>query len=76
MIFGDPEWIFENDENDERGGGQLKIYFILFSAIIVPDRGSYPLRGEYSPRGNPRTFSGLKLDLEFNVAGYRGGWGG
>ena len=53
-----------------RGGGQLKIYFLFFSAIvIVPGRGSYPLRGEYSPRGNPGPFFGLKLDLEFNGGG-------
>ena len=47
----DPEWIFENDENDERGGG-LKIYFILFSAIVkIPGRGYPTLSGESIPQG-------------------------
>ena len=68
-IFGsleDPEWIFENDENDE-GGGQLKIYFLFFSAIVkIPGRGYPTLWGRVAPRGDPGPFFGLKLDLEFN----------
>ena len=65
MIFGDPECIFENDVNDERMGGG--IYLLFSSAIaIVPGRGSYPLRGEYSPRGT--------LDLFWAKIGFRIQW--
>ena len=63
MIFGSiPEWIFENDENDE-GGGQLKIYFIFFSAIVIkiPGRGYPTLWGRVAPRGEPWTFFWAKI---------------
>ena len=32
MIYGDPEWIFENDENDERGWVAIEnLFAFLFS---------------------------------------------
>ena len=56
MTFGDPEWIFENDENDEndeRGEAIENVFAFLFSFCYF----AYPLRGEYSPQGNPRDVS-------------------
>ena len=54
-----------------RGGGQLKIYLLFFSAIVIkiPGRGYLTLWGRVAPRGEPWTFFGLKFNLEFNGLG-------